>query len=493
MARRQRLRMQWQVSQPASQPVSQVSHPPTHPLTHSLTHSPTHPLTHSLTQQLLSLPSLLLPTIVAVSGEMEGGAAAAEGGEVEGGVVDTAAGWEARAVDGWLSSQLSSVPSHLLPPVTSICTHVIRQATRPAPSALQPRGSVSELRRLVRIAAARNGTAGALKVTVSEITPLLTRRFSAGGGKKMERKLRQIVSEVPERAAEARAMEVEAAEAAEAAEADVRVTGEVEVEVKARKKARRQVEVVGGEGGTEVCEAEVAVESGEGGVTAPPPSSLGVVSTVAGGRDAAGSLADGGIEAGCAALATGGLPVGSTVAAVVRDCGGAAPLGWSPCMAAAEAAAAEAAAAAGGGSTAPSKRRRGRAAVDGGSGGLSAADAAFWAAEAYAEAEMSELSAWLVDTPSCHQQRLPAASSPVQSSTPAVGVGSGPLRDEVVAATIAFERAGLRVDGHVGVGLAPAARAPALMSAVGQHGADWQEVCLRRRSGATSPSYLRAC
>ena len=99
-------------------------------------------------------------------------------------------GWEARAIDAWLSRQLSTVPSHLLPPVSTIYNHVVHHALRPA-THLPHSSGISELRRLARARALAEGTADQLKATVAELTPLLQRRFAASGGAKgAARKLR---------------------------------------------------------------------------------------------------------------------------------------------------------------------------------------------------------------------------------------------------------------------------------------------------------------
>ena len=63
-------------------------------------------------------------------------------------------GWEGKAIDEWWEREISNIPSHLLPPVTSIFRHVIHQALRPATHLQSPNGpgggGVSNLRKAVR-------------------------------------------------------------------------------------------------------------------------------------------------------------------------------------------------------------------------------------------------------------------------------------------------------------------------------------------------------
>ena len=336
-----------------------------------------------------------------------------EGDDVGGGL-DTKPGWEARAIDRFLEKELSRVPSHLLPPVTTIYRHVAHQALRPAPHLLDGGKGVSNLRRAVRAAAVRNGTLEAHKATMTELTPLLQRRFAlASDAKKAVRRIKEIAKGGARRASEGDAPPAHEEEAEEDGEGGGASSGRRN---KAQKRAARPATQTAADG--DLMEIDAAGEGAD--ATAVVESS--------------GGYAEGGeadfLTPGWSLLDMCGLPGGEGVA--VRDFGSAPPLRWMP----------------------PTDKE-GSAAV----GALSPADKAFWEREAYTAEELSRMSEWLLASASneadaADAEEVEAVENPFAGVTLPGAPDGVDLLEEIESSIVAMKAWKLRVDGS-GMGLAP--------------------------------------
>lgn len=107
---------------------------------------------------------------------------------------DRSRGWEARAVQRWITANLSSVPSHLLPPVSAIYPSLVEQALLPPPSSLS-----SELRQSITARAKAEGRARELSTALEEWAPLLHRGFLTKEGRsRAVKRLSQLAQEMRE-------------------------------------------------------------------------------------------------------------------------------------------------------------------------------------------------------------------------------------------------------------------------------------------------------
>ncbi|KAL1528976.1 hypothetical protein AB1Y20_010297 [Prymnesium parvum] len=158
---------------------------------------------------------------------------------------DRSSGWEARAARRWMHANLSSVPSHLLPAVTTIYPSFVHQALLGAHEA------PSELRLHAQRRAAVEGRAKELKAAVAEWAPLLHRGFLTSGGRRRAVKRLSTLAREMDGAGEGGrdGMEVEAAE---------EELGEGAVVLAPRRKKKGGEEEGGGGG-----EAAAAEEGGE--------------------------------------------------------------------------------------------------------------------------------------------------------------------------------------------------------------------------------------
>jgi hypothetical protein len=393
-------------------------------------------------------------------------------------------GWEARAIDAWLGQQLSSVPSHLLPPVTTIFTHTVHHALRPA-THLKESGGVSELRRLARARALRDGSADSLKAVVAELTPLFQRRFAmAGGAKSVARRLRLAAkarsggggsaSAGRPKSAHAVAMEVE-----EGGEEDVGGGGD-----EAGAAADAAMESAdesgddaadGGDGG------DGGASSGAGGKRRRKRGKKGRGGATSQPTDAAGGalLAPGGWmgQEGWAPLDLGGLEsVDAAEAPLVRNLASAPPPQWVASASAASA------------SSSSGWAR--------GAGALSAADAAFLAAEAYSADDVERMASLLL-AQGTGAAPASGAGAGLGGNGGFGGIGFGgslasvalpgsrggaSLAEELSEAVAALDASGLRADAELGLGLAPLERQRAALAVAladsamdGSEAADWQD------------------
>ena len=382
---------------------------------------------------------------------------------------DASLGWEARAIDGWIRAQISAVPSHLLPPVSTIFSSVVPLVLAPAPRAgggeeagggeaggrAKPRPS--ELRMALSAQARREGTLAELKAAVAEYAPLLQgRHASAEAARKNSKKLRKLAKAAVGRAArlaeesEARAMARRESGAGEGEGEEEEEEGEEEEDDEEEDERGDGAAPLSGGGGREpharsVRGPEGGDEEGEGPEgkrsKRSPAETAPTSDAAAAAAAAAAPLA--GEARGHTLLDMAGLP---NPGHLVRDYAGAPPPAWDSSKGA------------------PSR--------DGGTR-LSAADLAFWHENAYDEPGLAELEDWMgaegegPEADGAEGGRL-VAPRPIDPDLEAMlggmslpGVAGGDLAAEIREAVAALADGGLSLDSARGHGAAP--RFPAEM------------------------------
>ena len=337
-------------------------------------------------------------------GDDDGGAAAAANGG-EGGAGALKDGWEARAVDGWLSKSVSSVPSHLLPPLQSLAPSMMHSLMRAAPHAAgnAPGGGAkpkADVQREAERQAKALGREDDLKEAVAQWAPLLRRGF-LGATKPMGAKRKERGG---------------GADADGGASGAARPSREAEAEAGAWVEAQEAVEARG---------AEVVLRGGGGEPAAAAPKAKAKAKAAA---QAGGS----GLRRGFLCAPSSAAP--AKVARRAADDAAEAAATAGTTAASAAAALSAAAAAAGSGEAWPP---RGWRAMDlcgvpnpgyivrdtqlppalwDGSGAppasLSAEDRAFWRGNAYSAAELLEVQQWLSEAQQAAEGDEEAATAP---------------------------------------------------------------------------------